>query len=93
MLRAIVVLLFVTVSLCQVPVALPWPAAWNATVYVTMSDIVVGAPADVYYDSSELMQVVEFSQCAVAGGTVLNTPCTMIQSSQPDNFGVRLPCF
>jgi hypothetical protein len=71
------------------PSALPWPEAWNATVLVTLSDLVIGAPAQVYYDYTQFMQITEFSQCAVVGGAVLpNEPCTLVQSSQPNNHGV-----
>ena len=82
----------VLISLVQAqspPTPLPWPKYWNATIQVTMSDIVIGAEANVYYDSTQGYQRVDFTQCAVAGGAVNNEPCTMVFSSVPDNFGVR----
>ena len=79
-------------SVAQTPTPKAWPTAWNATVTITLSDIIIGAPADVYYDANRQMQVVYFSQCAMAGGVVNYQPCVNVQSSQPDNHGVRCAC-
>lgn len=68
--------------------AKPWPSAWNATVFITMNDLVIGAPAQTFYDSSRQMQATFFSQCAIAGGTVNTEPCIQVQSSVSSNFGV-----
>lgn len=84
------VLVFVVSSFAQSVPAKPWPNAWNATVFITMSDIVIGAPAQTFYDNSRQMQATFFSQCAIAGGTVNNEPCIQVQSSVSSNFGVSI---
>jgi hypothetical protein len=80
--------LFLSVVFAQNPTPIAWPNAWNASILVTVNDIVVGAPAMVYYDNSQNYQRVDFSQCAIAGGPVNNDPCTLIFSSNIGNFGV-----
>merc|ERR1712137_28872 len=89
MLRLFVIALCLTSCLAQSnPPAKSWPSAWNATVSITMGDIVVGAPANTYYDASRQMQATFFTQCGIAGGIVNNEPCTQVQSSVEGNFGI-----
>ena len=91
----LVMLRLFVIALCLVscyaqsnPPAKSWPSAWNATVSITMGDIVVGAPANTFYDASRQMQATFFSQCGIAGGLLNNEPCIQVQSSVSDNFGV-----
>eukprot|EP00324_Dicrateria_rotunda_P006703 CAMPEP_0206156018 /NCGR_PEP_ID=MMETSP1474-20131121/2618_1 /ASSEMBLY_ACC=CAM_ASM_001110 /TAXON_ID=97495 /ORGANISM="Imantonia sp., Strain RCC918" /LENGTH=191 /DNA_ID=CAMNT_0053554907 /DNA_START=20 /DNA_END=595 /DNA_ORIENTATION=+ len=84
-----IALTFITACYCQAnPTGIAWPKAWNATITVTMGDVVIGAPATSYYDSTVSMQATFFTQCATAGGIVNLEPCVQVQSSVEGNFGI-----
>eukprot|EP01094_Clydonella_sp_ATCC50884_P025451 TRINITY_DN668_c0_g1_i1.p2 TRINITY_DN668_c0_g1~~TRINITY_DN668_c0_g1_i1.p2 ORF type:complete len:231 (+),score=75.10 TRINITY_DN668_c0_g1_i1:35-694(+) len=66
----------------------PWPSEWNATLQVTLGDLVAGTRAFTTYSAPRSMQITRFDQCANAAGPVLYEPCDLVLSSHPDNFGI-----
>ena len=90
MFRVLFFLLGVTLCVAQRQHALAWPPAWNATITVSMGEV-MNATGSVFYDAGRQIQVVYFEKCAVNGGIVNNLPCIHVESSIPDNYGVSGP--